>query len=139
MRRATRLAFPLALCLLLGGACAPAPAPPTPPAPPPAPTGETRARPAEGSFTVIIMPDNSFEPTTAFVKVGTTVTWRNEDDAPHQPRANPHPTHGSNPAFGPNAPRNSGETYSYTFEKEERLLYHDHLNPSFGGAIDVLP
>jgi len=136
MKRFAKYAAALAVVTLLGAGCATAPAPEATPNTNAA-VGEAPSKPAEGTFTVKIMPDNTFQPTTAWVKAGTKVTWTNTDNDSHQLRANPHPTHDSNPTFGPRDPLKAGESYTYTFDRAERFNYHDHLNPAFGGAIVV--
>jgi plastocyanin len=103
-----------------------------------APDGETRARPKSGEMTVKIMPDGSFEPTTAFVKAGTKVTFVNTTGNTHRVASNPHPAHTDLPGFDSKTSIAPGASYTYTFDKVGRWLYHDHLNPQFGGAVEVM-
>jgi len=134
----TKLILAASVIALLGAGCANAPvaqnnsntnAPPA--------IGTSRSVPASGTMTVLIMPDNSFEPTTAFVKIGTAVTFKNNSDQPHWVASDPHPTHTDLPGFDAKGNIAPGASYTYTFEKVGRWLYHDHLNPAFGGAVDV--
>ncbi len=137
MKRFATFAAAAAVVVLLGTSC---PAQETPQPAPNAnvPVGSSRSKPASGEMTVTIMSDNTMFPTTAFVRPGTTVTWKNEDSDQHQLRSNPHPSHTDLPGFGPPNPQKPGETYSYKFEETTRFNYHDHLNPAFGGAVVVL-
>jgi plastocyanin len=135
MKHLAKIAAAIAVVSLIGAGCAKKPAPA--PANSNAPVGESMSKPAQGEFVIHIKSDNSFDPTTVYVKVGTKVTWVNDDTDPHMLRANPHPSHDSNPTFGPRDPLQPGESWSFTFDRTERFLYHDHLNPAFGGAVDV--
>ncbi len=132
----TKLIFAMGVIALLGIGCAKAPATNTN-TNAPVPDGATAARPASGTMTVLIMPDNTFEPTTAYVKVGTAVTFKNNSDKPHWVASNPHPAHTDLPDFDSKAAFGPGESYTYTFDKAGRWLFHDHTNPAFGGAIVV--
>jgi plastocyanin len=132
-----KLLFAVGIIALLGAGCAKAPASNSNANVPPA-IGTSRSVPASGTMTVLIMPDNSFEPTTAFVKVGTTVTFKNNSDKPHWVASDPHPTHTDLPGFDAKGAIDPGASYTYTFDKVGRWLYHDHLSPAFGGAVEVL-
>ena len=133
----TKLILAASVIALMGAGCAKVPATNLNTNVPPA-IGASRSVPASGAMTVLIMPDNSFEPTTAFVKVGTTVTFKNNSDQPHWVASDPHPTHTDLPGFDAKGEIAPGASYTYTFDKVGRWLYHDHLNPAFGGAVEVI-
>ena len=100
--------------------------------------GTSRSVPAAAEMTVTIDPKTGeFVPVTAFVKAGTKVTFKNTSDKPHWVASDPHPTHTDLPGFDSKAAIAPGDSYTYTFDKVGRWLYHDHLNPTFGGAIVV--
>ncbi len=99
--------------------------------------GTTPNNPASGTMTVLMMEDGSFEPTTAYVKVGTVVTFKNNSTHIHWIASDPHPTHTALPGFDAKTNISPGASYSYTFDKAGRWLYHDHLNPAFGGVVEV--
>lgn len=69
----------------------------------------------------------AFRPQNQTVKIGTTVTWTNDDPAPHQ-------IAGSN--FG-SQPLNTGDSFSFTFTKAGTYDYHCAIHPSMTGQIIV--
>lgn len=131
-----KIAFVISVIALLGIGCAKTPTPMTN-TNIPTPVGSSASKIASGTLTIKIMPDNTFEPTTAYVKVGTTITFLNDSDKPHGVISKSTPTDeglsdfDSNGAFGPN------ESYTYTFDKVGRWLFHDTTNSAFGGAVVV--
>lgn len=69
----------------------------------------------------------AFNPTTITVKIGTTVTWINDDPAPHTIIS---PTFTSNTL-------NTGDSFSYTFNQEGTFNYYCSIHPSMTGQIIV--
>lgn len=133
-----KLLLAAGIIILLGTGCAKAPASNSNANVPPA-IGTSRSVPASEEMTVTIDPQTGeFVPITSFVKVGTKVTFKNTDDKPHWVASDPHPTHTDLPGFDAKAEIAPGANYTYTFDKVGRWLYHDHLNPAFGGAIEVM-
>jgi len=130
------IAFATLLLLLLsacGGAPAPATEPPAPtetahtdhPTAAPATLAPTVA-PAEEDSSVgatVNIANFSFGPATLTVKVGTTVTWRNSEDAPHTVTAD-------DGSFGSNT-LGQGDTFSFTFTEVGTFDYHCQFH---GGA-----
>jgi plastocyanin len=106
-----------------------------PTAPPPGPSAEIVTPPATGAVTVIIK-DFSFQPSEITVKIGTTVTWKNQDSAPHIVASDPHPTHTDLPGLSSETLSSGGE-YSFTFDKLGDFGYHCHLHPSMKGRVKV--
>jgi plastocyanin len=134
----TKLIFVSSVIILLGVGCAKAPAQKTNTNQPPA-VGTSRSVPASGEMTVTMdSQTGEFVPVTSFVKVGTKVTFKNTDTKPHWIASDPHPTHTDLPGFDAKAPIAPGESYTYTFDKVGHWLFHDHLNPAFGGAVEVI-
>ncbi len=84
---------------------------------------------------VLITPQG-FTPAEITVKPGTKVIWTNDDTAIHQIYANPHPTGKSLPSLK-SAILNNKQTYEYTFTKTGTYGYHDQLNPTTNGTINV--
>ena len=78
----------------------------------------------------------SFAPVVINLKVGDTVTWTNNDAAPHQIASNPHPTHTDLPGLLSGVLSN-GQSYSYTFDKAGTWGYHCHIHPSMTGTVVV--
>ncbi len=113
---------------------------PMPPSPPPA--AVPSAAPPEasgGAAQVISMTASGFLPTNLTIKVGDTVTFKNDDTPSHWPASGLHPTHLLCPGFDALKPVAAGETYSFTFRGAKECPMHDHLTPSIRGKITVTP
>ena len=133
-----KLLFATGIIVLLGAGCAKVPAPKTNAnanANVPA-VGTVPDKPASGSFTVTIAPDGEFDPVTAYVTKGTTVTFKNTTNKPHRiaPSYDPRSVL---PGFESKTDLAPGDNFSFTFDKVGRWLYEDSRNPGFGGAVDV--
>ncbi|HLD40456.1 MAG TPA: plastocyanin/azurin family copper-binding protein [Candidatus Nanoarchaeia archaeon] len=138
----------LLMILTLLIACSPAAAPKT---------GESNvnSEPAEivkanpSSDNTIRITAAGFEPKTLTVKVGTTVTFFNEDSSKHWPASAVHPTHTAYPGsdikkcgsgeviFDACKGLEQGESFSFTFNEKGSWGYHDHLRASMTGKIVV--
>ena len=70
-----------------------------------------------------------FVPATLSVAKGTTVTWKNADNARHQVASEPYPSHSNPEGLFSIEPLNTGDTYSYTFNEAGTFNYLDQLNP----------
>ncbi len=79
--------------------------------------------------------DNGYSPQTLTIKMGQTVTFKNESSEPMWTASNPHPIHTLYPDFDARKPYASGESYSFTFLQKGEWRYHDHLDPSKIGTI----
>jgi len=84
----------------------------------------------------VIIKDFAFNPPEITVKAGTTVTWVNEDSAPHKVASDPHPTHTDLPGLVSGV-LSTGESYSFTFTKKGTFGYHCHIHPSMKGTVVV--
>ncbi|TIS53265.1 cupredoxin family copper-binding protein [Mesorhizobium sp.] len=73
----------------------------------------------------------AFTPQTLTVKVGTTVTFENDDDIPHLVVAN-------DASFRSKA-LDTGDTYVFTFTKAGDFAYFCGLHPHMQGTITVAP
>ena len=91
--------------------------------PPPAPTVTI---PATASVSITA---GGLSPATITIRVGTQLTWTNNDSASHQPAADPHPLNNSIEGFDSDTTLLPGDSLSFTFEKAGTYTYHDHLNP----------
>jgi len=81
---------------------------------------------------------NGFVPATIQVKVGTQITWTNDDTAKHQVAADPYPKDDSIPNFDSSVVLEPKDTTSSTFETPGTYTYHDELNPlTLKGTIIV--
>ena len=80
----------------------------------------------------------NFSPATLLIKPGTTVTWVNNDQAPHQVAADPFPKDNSIQGFDNGVVMQSHDTYSFTFGQKGTYTYHDERNPfQFQGKVIV--
>jgi amicyanin len=97
---------------------------------PPATTQATQA-PAGGSNPIAIK-NFAFNPSTLTIKTGTTVTWTNQDGAPHQIASDP----GAPVAFKSESLAN-GASYQFTFIQTGTYDYHCTIHPAMKGTIIV--
>jgi plastocyanin len=82
--------------------------------------------------------DQSFSPKEITVKVGTTVTWTNNNAGKQMWVASaPHPVHTDYPGFDAKQASAAGGTYSFTFDKVGDWKYHNHMNPTDFGIVHV--
>lgn len=94
------------------------------------------AVPAARKWNVVIK-DGRFIPSELKIKKGDTVVWTNRDSSQTWPASAFHPTHQVYRDFDALKGLNTGENYSFTFDKVGNWKYHNHLNPSVTGAIIV--
>ena len=86
--------------------------------------------PVAGESRVVI--DNfSFSPAALTVAVGTKVTWTNRDDIPHTV------TDSQTPRAFRSQPLDSGESFSFTFERPGTYRYFCSLHPHMQGSVVV--
>jgi plastocyanin len=71
-----------------------------------------------------------FDPETLTVTSGTTVTWTNKDDIPHTVAS-------SDKSFKGSGGLDTGDSYSYTFDKPGTYKYFCTLHPFMMGVIVV--
>lgn len=79
---------------------------------------------------------SGFVPSTLAIKPGTKVIWVNSDSAAHQISANPHPTGASLPSLKSESLKQN-QSYEYTFSEQGNIEYHDQLNPTINGSIQI--
>lgn len=89
------------------------------------------------SATVAIDENGNFSPSEVKIQKGGKVTWANKSSRSVWPASAVHPTHLLYPGFDALRGLNTGESYSFTFEKVGEWTYHDHLNPSVRGKVKV--
>lgn len=95
---------------------------PTTPSPPPA--------------VAVTIQNFAFVPASVTVPKGTTVTWTNQDPAPHTIVNDATSTIApgqlfSSPSFG------KGQTFSFTFNDAGTFAYHCGIHPSMHGTVTV--
>jgi plastocyanin len=108
-------------------ACTTAPSSPTA-APSGGSTGGSTSAPGAAEAKVQIS-GFDFNPTPLEIKVGTTVTWQNEDSTAHTVVAD-------DGSFSSN-PLNKGDSFSFTFEKAGSFPYHCGIHTNMKGTITV--
>jgi len=79
----------------------------------------------------VVINNFAFGPATLTVKAGTTVTWINKDgDAHTVTGAGPKPLFASQPL-------DTGDTFSFTFEKPGTYAYSCKIHPTMKGSVVV--
>jgi plastocyanin len=78
---------------------------------------------ASAAAVAVTIQNFAFTPQTLTVKAGTTVTWTNQDSAPHTVTSADGISTSANTTSLFNGSVNSGETFSYTFTKAGRYFY----------------
>ncbi len=79
----------------------------------------------------------SFTPSTVNIKVNDWVFFKNKSTLDMWPASNPHPTHTIYPEFDAKKAIAPGAQYKFQFTKVGSWGYHNHLNPSATGTINV--
>ena len=86
---------------------------------------------------VVIYSDTGFSPKSLTVKLGTTITFKNESSKSMWVASNPHPIHTDYSDFDAKRGYKKGESYQFTFTEAKEYSYHDHLDSGTGGTIKV--
>ena len=91
--------------------------------------------------------NQGFSPKTISINEGDTVTWTNESNLNLWVASSIHPTHNEYPeesdsdcggsTFDACIGIGPGEEWSFTFNEVGSWDYHDHLNPSRTGTVEV--
>src|SRR5215217_7862307 len=84
---------------------------------------------ARGKTMTVSIKGFAFNPPNATVAPGTTVTWVNNDQAPHTATAN-------DGAFD-SGTLQPGQSYSFVFDKAGTYAYHCNIHPDMTGTITV--
>ena len=103
------------------------------------------------SNNVVIYSDSGYSPSHLKIKVGETVTWKNESSSGMWTASALHPTHFifagtsldehcpdvANKSFDQCASGQPGTSWSFTFDKKGTWRYHNHVSASNFGTIIV--
>jgi plastocyanin len=89
---------------------------------------ETTAAPAPASGAVRIA-GFAFDPGSLRAEAGQSVTWTNQDDAPHTVTADDGAFDSGNLA--------GGEEFSFTFDQAGTFAYHCNIHQSMKGTVTV--
>ena len=95
---------------------------------------QTETAPVSGNL--ITYADSGFSPAQVNVKVGETVTFKNDSKANVQVNSVPHPAHTQFPELNVGSIA-AGESKTVTFTTAGTKKYHNHLNTSQSGTIVV--
>lgn len=94
-------------------------------------SGTSESTPATGSGDRVVMQDLKFVPRDITVDVGDTITWVNEDSAPHNVVNAQEGQEPKSELF------NKGGTYEFTPDKPGRIEYVCTIHPGMDGTITV--
>lgn len=89
--------------------------------------GPSAADPADS--TKVVVSDYKFTPTPLTVKVGSTVTWTNSDDEPHNAT--------SDTGLFKSGGMDTNESFSFKFDKPGTYHYTCTIHPRMVGTIIV--
>jgi plastocyanin len=81
---------------------------------------------------MVSMSGSTFSPAAITVKVGTTVTWTNNDNVRHTVTS-------SNGAFTSSADLFFDDAYSFTFTSVGSYPYFCSVHPHMTGTVTVIP
>ena len=97
-----------------------------------APSATTASPATGGGGNSVTIKNFAFDPSTLTVKTGTTVTWVNNDGAPHALASDA----GSPEAFSSSS-LSTGALFAFTFTQPGTYKYHCSIHPSMTGTIIV--
>ena len=84
---------------------------------------------AQGKTTTVSIKNFAFNPPNATVAAGTTVTWVNNDQAPHTATAD-------DGTFD-SGTLQPGQSFSFTFDKAGTYAYHCNIHPDMTATVTV--
>jgi len=100
---------------------------------------------------VVVYADSGYSPSKIFVKIGDTVTWKNESSSGMWTASGLHPSHViysgtsleehcpdiQNTSFDECKSGQPGTSWSFKFDKKGVWRYHNHIQPSDFGTVIV--
>ncbi len=136
----TSILIAVAGLLLMGAGCGPT-ASPTPTADQTSGSAAPAAAPAEipaSGRQAVSISGFAFDPPALQVKVGTTVTWTNNDPTTHQLVTDPSQA-GTGLSVPDSQPLSQGQSYTFTFSQAGTWKYICRIHPSMAGTVTVTP
>jgi plastocyanin len=88
---------------------------------------------ADAASQSVTMAGYAFQPVQVSVRVGDSVTWTNQDQAPHDATATSAPVMFHSPTLS------TGQSWTYTFTQPGTYSYICSIHPSMRAQIVVLP
>lgn len=86
----------------------------------------------------VVLTSEGFSPKEIKIREGGTLVFTTTLGKPFWPASDMHPTHGIYPEFDPKKPLESDESWSFTFDKPGVWRFHDHLNSTYVGKVEVV-
>lgn len=80
---------------------------------------------------------SKFTPDSVNINVNDWVFFKNNSSVDFWPASNPHPVHTGYPGFDAGKPIGPGQTYKFQFTKAGAWGFHNHLNPTQQGVVNV--
>ncbi len=80
---------------------------------------------------------SKFNPATVDIKVNDWIFFKNNSKSDFWPASGPHPSHTNYPEFDSKKALGPGQTFKFQFTKAGSWKFHDHLNPTAFGTIQV--
>lgn len=108
----------------------------------PAPTMKVIATPSaipKSQTVTVTFANGTAMPANVTIRVGDTVKFVNNDNVARWPASGVHPTHQICPGLNSLRGLNTAESYSFTFREAKTCPWHDHLQPSINGKIEITP
>jgi len=100
-------------------------------------SGEEQVLPPDILVVEVVYDGSSYSPSEVNILVGDIVIFKNESEKSFWPASNNHPTHTIYSEFDSKKSSPAGESFQFKFEQAGSWGFHDHLNPSVGGTINV--
>lgn|SRR3989338_5165687 len=85
----------------------------------------------------VVFDGTQFTPSSINIKVNDYVIFRNKSSVEFWPASAPHPTHTDYPEFDAKKAIAPGGKFQFQFQKAGAWKYHDHLNSSVYGVVNV--
>lgn len=119
--------------------------------PSPLPQGEGEKKEAQGTFSggegepmgpdvLVVQIDydgSKFTPLQVDIKAGDIIIFKNNSSGQMWPASAPHPIHTDYAEFDAKQPIEAGGKWQFKFDKTGKWRFHDHLNPSAFGLVNV--
>jgi len=87
--------------------------------------------------TTVSYKDDGFHESVIYVKLGSTVVFRNDSGRNMWIASAPHPAHTAYPEFDQKKSVSRGGSYSFTFTKVGSWKFHNHMMPDQTGTVVV--
>lgn len=101
------------------------------------PSSPAPAAPAPVATDQVSYDGTKYSPQFIMVKLGDTVTFKNDSSAGMWVASAPHPAHTDYPEFDAKKEYKPGESYTFTFTKAGTWKFHNHVNPTAFGSVTV--